>query len=530
MKGRCAAGYLRRNAARQRSWLAFCAAVFMCTACAASARQPLSAIDWLSQSVSRQGASGGAYGGVNEPPISSGALPGRITVTSIDGPLMDALGLLPSSRSGLPYHLWGSASSIELAREIKAEMVETLPSIQALLQTLLLAELAPPVDATGRGELFLARIDKLLDLGALDQALALMELVEQPQAEVFRRWFDAALLIGQEDRACTRMLATPEIAPTFPARIFCLARSGDWNAAALSLRTGEALGYIEADMAELLARFLDPELFEGEPDLPLPARPSPLVFRLMEAIGQPLQTTTLPLAFAQADLRSNAGWKARIEAGERLARTGVIGENQLFGLYTERKAAASGGVWERVKAVQELEKALAAGDPGQVAPAIQAAWQMMTAVELEVPFANRYASSLDDLPLQGPAADLSFRIGLLSDAYEDVAETRRALDSDEDFLIGVARGRIIGQTPPDQLGLAIKLAFTGGTLQSPEAARFLDQGRIGEAVLLAIHDITEGARGDLRRVTGGLQTLRRVGLETTARRAALELLLLERRG
>ena len=467
---------------------------------------------------------------VKEPPVSAGASPGKISVTSIDGPLLDALGLLPAKRSGLPYHLWGNTPSVELARILQSEAVETLPAIQALLHTVLLAELAPPIDATGRGELFLARIDKLLDLGAIDQALSLMELVDHPQAEIFRRWFDAALLIGQEDRACTKMLDTPEIAPTFPARIFCLARAGDWNAAALSLRTGEALGYIDVDMADLLARFLDPDLFEGEAELPLPTRPSPLVFRLMEAVGQPLQTTTLPLAFAQADLRSNTGWKVRIEAGERLARTGAIGENQLFGLYAERKAAASGGVWDRVKAIQELEKALATRNPARISTAMQSAWQQMTLVELEVPFANYYGKILADLPPSDDSAALSFRIGLLSEAYEAVALARQATNSDEAFLIGIASGRVAGQTPPDQLGLAIKSAFEAGPLRSPDAAGLLDQGRIGEAVLLAIDDITEGARGDLRRVTGGLQTLRRIGLETAARRAALELLLLERRG
>ncbi|AMY70029.1 hypothetical protein [Frigidibacter mobilis] len=167
-----------------------------------------------------------------------------------------------------------------------------------------------------------------------------------------------------------RRCAKPPGRPTFPARIFCLARGGDWNAAALTLSTGEALGHIDAETGTLLARFLDPELADGAEDLPLPARPSPLVLRLMEAVGQPMPTTTLPLAFAQSDLRSNSGWKTRIEAGERLARTGAIGPNLLLGLYTERGPAASGGVWDRVAAVQALEAALAASDMDAVARAL----------------------------------------------------------------------------------------------------------------------------------------------------------------
>lgn len=496
--------------------------------------EPLSAIDWLSQSVAAPtlpvALPAPPAPALDEPPVATGALPEPIAVTPIGAPSLDALGLIPAARAGLPRDLWGATPSVDLARMLRAERLDTLPAIQNLLSTLLLAELDPPADGNGAGELYLARVDRLLDMGALDPALALLELPETPQPEPFRRWFDVALLLGEEDRACAKMRATPEIAPTFPARIFCLARGGDWNAAALSLRTGEALGYIEPEMAELLTRFLDPESFEGEDDLPLPTRPSPLVFRLMEAIGQPIATTTLPLAFAQSDLRANTGWKARIEAGERLARTGAVEPNRLLGLYTERRPAASGGVWDRVAAVQRFEAAITTADARAVAIALPEVWARMEAAELEVVFADLYGETLARLPLQGEAGALAFRIGLLSEGYESVAAARSPADGIEAFLVGLARGDVAALAPPDQLGGAIKAAFAPGAAPDPEFRRLIDEGRLGEALLRAIDHVTEGARGDLRDVTAGLQLFREVGLETVARRAALELLLLERRG
>lgn len=492
--------------------------------------EPLSAIDWLSKSVATPAAMPLPPSTAIEPPVASGITRDPITVMPLDGPSLDGIGLMPASRTGLPRDLWGTTASAELARRIRAERVDALPTIQGLLYTLLLAELAPPVDSDLRGELFLARIDKLLDLGALDPALALLEQVETPQAEPFRRWFDIALLTGQEDRACEVMRATPSVAPTFPARVFCLARGGDWNAAALSLRTGETLGYIDPDTSALLERFLDPELFEGEPDLPMPARPSPLVLRLMEAIGQPLPTTTLPVAFAQADLRSNAGWKTRLEAGERLARSGAIEPNRLLGLYTERKAAASGGVWERVSAIQALDTALSGGRTDAIARALPAAWQQMAGVELEVPFAALFAPRLSSLDLPGGAGALAFRIGLLSEDYETVARSRTPETAEERFLIGLARGQSAGTTPTDQMGAAVHAAFATEGGLPPDLADLVAERRLGEALLMTIDRITEGARGDLRSITDGLRLLREVGLESVARRTALELVLLERRG
>ena len=217
-----------------------CAAIFLgIVAVAASADEPLSAIDWLSQSVA--GAETRVVLPAPQPEganaataIHNGARAGDITVTAIDGPALDALGILPGATTGLPNDLWGATPSVDLARLIRMERIDTLPAIQSLLNMLLLAELSPPRDASGKGELFLARVDKLLDLGALDGALSLLELPDAPSAEPFRRWFDVALLLGLEHRACATMITTPEVAPTFPARIFCLARDGDWTAAALS--------------------------------------------------------------------------------------------------------------------------------------------------------------------------------------------------------------------------------------------------------------------------------------------------------
>ena len=71
---------------------------------------------------------------------------------------------------------------------------------------------------------------------------------------------------------------------------------------------------------------------------------------------------SLPLAFTYADLSDNAGWKAQIEAAERLSRAGAIAPNLLLGLYTSQKPAASGGVWDRVAAFQGLDTAVAKGD------------------------------------------------------------------------------------------------------------------------------------------------------------------------
>lgn len=497
--------------------------------------RPLSAIDWLSDSIALPPPSSDNAilpPDPNEPATSTGASVAEVTMSLLEMPILDAVGLLPHTATGLPRDLWGTSRPDDLARRIAAIEVDLLPAMQDLLHRLLLAELDPPKGASaGEDRLFLARVDRLLTIGALDQAEALLARAGSVNPRVFRRAFDTALLLGNEDAQCTTLRATPDLSPTYTARVFCLARSGDWDAAVLTLGTGRALGYISAEDDALLARFLDPDLFEEDPELERPDHPSPLVFRMYEAIGLHINTSTLPLAFAQSDLRANIGWKARAEAGERLARVGAVTDNQLLGLYSERKPAASGGIWDRMMAVQTVERALSSGSDDDLAAAVENLWPRLEESGLEVPFAQVFGPEVATRSLGGAAGRIALRLGLLSDSYERVAAhaTADPTDALAPILIGVAQGDVTGLSPIDARSRAVIEAFSADKI--PVRLRSLvDQGRLGEAILRAVALFSSGSHGDLDELTDALAFLHQIGLEQVARQAALEFLILERRG
>lgn len=506
---------------------------FPVTAQDAGADGPLSAIDWLSQSVATPATAATTTGtdAIDEPPVAEvgSALPSTVTTSSLDGPSPDGVGLIPTVVSGLPRDLWGAGMTREIAEALVKHPDEDLPALRQLFLTLLLAEVAAPVDAGGRGELLLVRIDKLLALGALEQAAALIEAAGTMTPDLFRRSFDVALLTGAEDRACAGMANAPHLAPTVPARIFCLARSGDWDTAALTIRTSTALGQISTDQETLLSRFLDPDLYEGEPVPAAPDPVTPLDWMIYAAIGEPLPTEGLPIAFSYAEISPRSGWKARIEAAERLTRAGTIPPNVILGLYTENDPAASGGVWDRVAAFQAFEAAITARDPARVTATLPVVWTKMQDVELEVPFAILFSKALIELPLEGEAAEIAFRVGLLSPYAEAVANRARPVSAEDAFLTAIALGKAASALPPDSLARAISAAFRSPEV-SAEAQALLDGNRKGEALVTAIDNIGRGVQGDLRGVTEGLSILRLAGQESVARRTALELMILERRG
>ena len=495
----------------------------------AQAEAPLSAIDWLSQSLVTPAAQ--TLTPLNEPPIGSAgaAVPEAVTTSVLGNASLDAVGILPPQVTGLPRALWGTGRTTDIESLLAAEAPQDLPALQGLLMTVLLAEADPPADSTGES-LLLARVDKLLSIGALDQARALLDAAGPTASpEIFRRYFDVALLIGDEDRACAFLKAAPALSPALPTRIFCLARAGDFEAAGLTLDTARTLNTVTPADAALLDRFMNPELDEtgGTPATPNPV--TPLALRLFEAIGEPLPVAPLPVAFSYTDLSDRAGWKAQIEAAERLSRAGALSPNLLLGLYTSQKPAASGGVWDRVAAFQNLDSAIAAKDIRATEQALPIAWRQMTNAELEVPFAALYADKLARMALTGDAAQIVFHISLLSSDYESLSAARAATSPTDQFLAALAKGDLAHATPTDPLSMAIQSAFTAPAIPDDIAA-VLAQGRIGEVILTALSRIVHGTTGDLRGVTEGLSVLRHIGLEDAARRTALELLLLDRRG
>ncbi len=473
---------------------------------------PIAAIDWLSDTVAAPIVFSPL---LTEPGITNSALPLPIDVMPLDRVDPASAGLISVQEAGLPSGLWLGADGAAAARAFPPDPQALLPAARDLLVLLATARADPP--ATDSMAFLLARVDMLLKLGDLPRARSLMEATGLHEPQIFRRWFDAELLSNAGNHACAQLRAIPEILPTYSARIFCLARGGDWNAAALTLDTAETLGVVTTSEGDLLARFLDPELTDAAPDLARPDRPTPLELVMFEAIGQSIPTATLPLAFANADLRPISGWKQRLAAAERLARSGGLSPAGLFAIYGERRPAASGGVWDRVAAIHALDNALAEGPTGQLGNRIDAAWAEMRAAGLAQPFAESYASRLLALPPGRAPGPLVAEIALLSSRYDSALG---GLDSSDRAraLAAVARG-----LPPQRSAGALTDALAKGF----SAAAPGDTAPPGLQILTAIAQLQSGQGGDRLALSAGLARLRALGLHDHARRAALQVMLLD---
>ncbi|MEM9580730.1 MAG: hypothetical protein AAF891_08585 [Pseudomonadota bacterium] len=491
------------------------------------ANDPLSAIEWLErrpeQIVTPLSQIPRA---IDEPPVADQITTPQVAVTPLGAPERGAAGLLPSTVTGLPRNLWSGSDVGTLSSLLARVRADDHPALLSLLYTLLLAEADAPL-GSGSEAFLNARAQKLLELGALDPADALLKRAGPAHPALFDTFFDVNLLASDAVQACAFLRADPALSRDLSRRIFCDARAQDWDTAALTLSTADAIGALSKSDTALLEHFLDPELFEGTAIPRAPAQPTALQFRLYAAIGEALPTAALPRVFAATDLGGDAGWKAQAEAAERLVRVGAISENSLLGIYTSRIPSASGGIWDRIEAVQRLETALGAGDPAAILKQARHAWQLMQAEDLGVPFAALFARDLLRLPTSAQDADLVTRIALLSPAYEQAA--RRKTSSP---LIKAAQAVARGEQPESGTGLqsAIARAFDMDARPPTDLVGLVQDQQLGEAILRAISRAAAGADGDPAALSSALIFFRKSGLEDTARRHALHTLLTKAEG
>ena len=97
------------------------------------------------------------------------------------------------------------------------------------------------------------------------------------------------------------------------------------------------------------------------------------------------------------------------------------------------------------------------------------------------------------------------------------------------FLHAVAKGEVQEAAPPNAIARAVQAGFSDET--APDNLTDLVQdNQLGLAILRAIDLVDKGVEGNLSKLTDALAFLRSVGLEDAARRIALQVLLVDRRG
>ena len=180
-------------------------------------------------------------------------------------------------------------------------------------------------------------------------------------------------------------------------------------------------------------------------------------------------------------------------------------------------------------AVQRFDTALGTGSAEAIRKTLPALWTAAQDAGLEMIMAELFAPRLAEVTLTGEAARIAWDMRLLSPAYEAAAADPPDQSAPTLFLASLAQGEPDPTVAASALERTIARAFgPDSTLPDPQK-HLLDEGRLGEAILVTMKSFSYGADGNLDAVAQSLSAFRQMGLEDTARRAALQLLLIPRR-
>ena len=441
----------------------------------------------------------------------------EISVTSLSRIDTNAVGLITPQNAGLPADFWRDAPASEISRLISAQHHHKIPEARALLSRLMVTELTPPTEKSGGVATLVARLDWLLNNGALDAADALLDKAGVNHPALFARWFDVKLMLSRNAQACYPLKENPALSADLSTKIYCLAQNMDWFSAELTLVTGQNLGAIPPERALLLSYFLDPDLMEDGPAPKIQNRSDPLEFTLREALALPRSASGITLSQAHIDLNDSAGWLAQLRAGERLARVGAIPPRYLDALYSENKASASGSIWDRVRAVAKLKSAMIQNNPKQICKSLNRAWTQMHKATLLHVFSEIFAQSLSTYNLLDDCMETQRNTILLHPNYGALLTDLNEYIPNDSVLRAIVKNDFSSAIPHSPIEDSLINAFIQDPpiLVSPSLS-----------ILNILAETTAGTDSYPRSIEHLISIFRAAGFKTEAQRLALQYIIL----
>jgi hypothetical protein len=337
-------------------------------------------------------------------------------------------------------------------------------------------------------------------------AYSLLGQAQIQSQESFGLFAETALLTGNVERMCRQLNLSRHLTNNEALKVYCQARVGLWSTAEVNYFTLDTLGAFTPTISALLAVDLDPELANSL-SLPNvdPNQLTALEFQLRAGAGQPIPTQGLPLKFAPSDLSPANSWKTQIEAAERLGAVGSLPAAQLLERYKSGQPSASGGVWERVNAVQNLDLTLADPiiDPSD---ALLAFWTILRTQGLAAPLAHAWAPLLLKFNASGDEDDILFQMQVLSRSNAfDFEPTMTRLQRINPHIMSESFDRLMAEFDQD---VPASLPFRSAN------------------VLRAIGLITDGLEGKELALIEAVALFRAMGLTPLAQQLAMEFMIL----
>jgi hypothetical protein len=318
---------------------------------------------------------------------------GEFAVEGLAPPELDAIGLSGPTEGGFDRPLWQDADpDVVLQLLTDLPVVTLVPPLRELTRRLLMT--GSPGDTSEPGRVLATRIERLVAMGDLDAAKALVDHLPPPAADsdLARRAAEVALLLGDDQTACR---LADSLGPTSGAEfwaktaVFCRLVEGDGSGAQLGLDLMREAGQTDDDaffeLATAIAGRSEP------PPLPTLTEPAAIHVALLSLAEWPLPEQALadaapPVLAAVARAPALAGAHP-LAVLEQAFLVGATPADRVAASYAEATPTAADALpspesdWDTPTRAMAFGAVLKEADPAVRGAVLDAAWRASSGAE-----------------------------------------------------------------------------------------------------------------------------------------------------
>ena len=311
---------------------------------------------------------------------------------------LNSVGIIPTNITGIDPNIWFGIDETILYQKFKSLSNLRFHSAQTFLKRILISETNPPISVPGfrqTGKFYLlAKLDKLIKLGALDEAETAILQVPRNSRDLFERWAKIAFLTGRLTKLCETLKKNPGLTKELSIRIMCLVNQNDWNAAALTLSTAANLKLLNSNREKLLIYYLNPDLLSIK-DLSWESQTLDEIDNfILRSAREPLTKETNKPEHKYLAFKNGLETFELVPVAEALAIQKSLNISSLFDIYRNSSIKGGNGFWQRVIAIKNLDLTLNRDNDKSVSIALNHTIKTMHSANLLSLFAVEYADRL----------------------------------------------------------------------------------------------------------------------------------------
>ncbi len=318
----------------------------------------------------------------------------KVQEISLGNANLNSIGIISAENTTFPANLWNRSDESVLAKKITEIPELKLASANKIFKRLLILDAEPPINTIGNknmGSIFLiSRVDRLIEMGAIDEAETILDYIKNPNYDLLRRKIDIASITGRLQETCKKIRRHFNSSDILKFKIICLAREGDWNAAAILLSVGSTLKLFSSTEKKLLLNFLDPEINIKIAEEEIKENLSPINFYLFLSRGSIFHSKDLSPKYAYTLSSSGNSLMERIQSSEKLVKNFSMNSHHLFSLYRSAGQTDESNKNVLVSSVVNLDKAFKGTDKRIQLRALKTAINVFYKNNLLSQFAKEY--------------------------------------------------------------------------------------------------------------------------------------------